>query len=55
MHAGINGTPIMPDTPASSDEKPAYHYWAFISYSSKDRAWAKWLHSALETGSNHCQ
>lgn len=25
-----------------------YQYWAFISYSSKDRAWAKWLHSVLE-------
>ncbi len=23
-------------------------YWAFISYSSKDRKWAQWLHSRLE-------
>lgn len=24
-------------------------YWAFISYSSKDRAWGQWLHKKLET------
>src|SRR5687767_10589364 len=24
-------------------------YWAFISYSHSDEAWARWLHSALET------
>ena len=28
---------------------PEYHYWAFISYSSKDAAHAKWLHRAIET------
>ena len=26
-----------------------YRYWAFISYSSRDRAWARWLHHAIET------
>lgn len=26
-----------------------YRYWAFISYSSKDQYWAKWLQNALET------
>jgi TIR domain len=26
-----------------------YHYWAFISYSHQDAAWARWLHEALET------
>ncbi|MGC8786937.1 MAG: toll/interleukin-1 receptor domain-containing protein [Anaerolineae bacterium] len=26
-----------------------YRYWAFISYSNKDRAWAKWLHRAIES------
>lgn len=26
-----------------------YRYWAFISYSSKDAAYAKWLHRAIET------
>ena len=31
--------------PASDDFK----YWAFISYSHADRAWAEWLHHALET------
>lgn len=29
-------------------KKSSYRYWAFISYSSKDRAWGKWLHSCLE-------
>ena len=24
-------------------------YWAFLSYSHSDRAWANWLHHALET------
>ena len=23
-------------------------YWAFISYSSKDKRWGKWLHTKLE-------
>ena len=26
-----------------------YRYWAFISDSRRDRAWAKWLHPAIET------
>jgi WD40 repeat protein len=26
-----------------------YKYWAFISYSHQDRAWAEWLHKSLET------
>lgn len=26
-----------------------YKYWAFISYSHQDRAWADWLHKSLET------
>ncbi len=26
-----------------------YKYWAFISYSSKDRAWAEWLSRSIET------
>ncbi len=26
-----------------------FKYWAFISYSHRDRAWAEWLHKALET------
>ncbi|MBQ4856202.1 TIR domain-containing protein [Rhodanobacter sp. B2A1Ga4] len=28
---------------------PAFRYYAFISYSHQDRAWADWLHKALET------
>lgn len=28
---------------------PAFHYFAFISYSHQDRAWADWLHKALDT------
>ncbi len=32
-----------------TDEKPSYHYWAFISYSSKDQKWASWLHKFIET------
>lgn len=26
-----------------------YQYWAFISYNSKDQAWARWIQNALET------
>jgi WD40 repeat protein len=26
-----------------------YRYWAFISYSHRDKAWGDWLHKALET------
>ncbi len=26
-----------------------YKYWAFISYSHRDQAWAEWLHKALES------
>ena len=28
---------------------PAFRYYAFISYSHRDKAWADWLHKALET------
>ena len=31
------------------DSEPGYKYWAFISYSHRDQAWASWLHEALET------
>ena len=30
-------------------EQPPPKYWAFISYSSKDRAWGDWLIKAIET------
>jgi len=26
-----------------------YRYWAFVSYSSKDKAWGRWLHRAIES------
>jgi len=39
----------MNDSTPSNEVKPHFQYWAFISYSSKDRAWAQWLHHALET------
>jgi tetratricopeptide (TPR) repeat protein len=29
--------------------KESYKYWAFISYSSKDKNWAKWIHHSIET------
>jgi eukaryotic-like serine/threonine-protein kinase len=29
-------------------DSEAYQYWAFISYSHADSAWARWLHAALE-------
>ena len=32
------------DLPTSPQKK----YWAFVSYSSKDRKWGKWLHNRLE-------
>ncbi len=28
---------------------PGFRYWAFISYSHTDTAWARWLHKSLET------
>ncbi|WP_029920669.1 toll/interleukin-1 receptor domain-containing protein [Nevskia soli] len=30
-------------------QQESYKYWAFISYSHRDQAWAEWLHKALET------
>ena len=34
---------------AHNDEEAASAYVAFISYSHRDRRWARWLHRALET------
>ncbi len=30
-------------------QSEAYKYWAFVSYSHRDQAWAEWLHRSLET------
>jgi WD40 repeat protein len=30
-------------------QEDSYKYWAFISYSHRDQAWADWVHHALET------
>jgi tetratricopeptide (TPR) repeat protein len=30
-------------------DSTSYRYWAFISYSNKDKSWARWLHRAIET------
>ena len=35
-----------PETAAACSD---YRYWAFISYSSKDKVWADWLHRAIES------
>jgi tetratricopeptide (TPR) repeat protein len=34
---------------ADATDSNRYRYWAFISYSSKDKAWADWLHRSIET------
>jgi eukaryotic-like serine/threonine-protein kinase len=34
---------------ASPSAESSYKYWAFISYSHRDKEWAQWLHTALET------
>lgn len=34
---------------ATALQQDDYKYWAFISYSHQDEAWAKWLHKSLET------
>jgi hypothetical protein len=36
-------------TAASRDHESGLKYWAFLSYSHRDEAWARWLHHALET------
>ncbi len=33
----------------SGETNPEFKYWAFISYSHRDKAWGDWLHRALET------
>jgi eukaryotic-like serine/threonine-protein kinase len=37
----------MEDT--AENDKHVKKYWAFVSYSSKDKKWGKWLHNRLES------
>ncbi|MEY2586057.1 MAG: eukaryotic-like serine/threonine-protein kinase, partial [Verrucomicrobiota bacterium] len=37
VHPGADGLP------------PGVRYWAFVSYSHRDEAWAKWVHEGIET------
>jgi hypothetical protein len=39
---------MMPDPTAAGDASRDFKYWAFISYSHRDTAWALWLHNQLE-------
>jgi hypothetical protein len=39
----------MPDVPRGNAPSSQRRYWAFISYSQRDEAWAKRLHKFLET------
>jgi len=39
----------MNETDQRLNQDEEYKYWAFISYSHHDEAWAKWLHKSLET------
>lgn len=45
----INDKEPAPPMPAPVAPDSAYKYWAFISYSHSDEAWAQWLHKELET------
>jgi hypothetical protein len=35
--------------PAADGLPPGVRYWAFVSYSHPDEAWAKWVHEGIET------
>lgn len=39
----------MDETAPPQPLAPAYKYWAFISYSHRDKQWADWLHKSIET------
>jgi WD40 repeat protein len=38
-----------PPPPKAGQDASKFQYWAFISYSSKDKSWGSWLHRAIET------
>ena len=39
----------MNKTQKVSEADGSFRYWAFISYSTKDKKWARWLHRSIET------
>jgi WD40 repeat protein len=39
----------MAPTPAETSQTQPFKYWAFISYSHRDKQWGDWLHRSLET------
>lgn len=39
----------MPETSPAQPAASAYKYWAFISYSHRDKKWGDWLHRSIET------
>jgi hypothetical protein len=45
----LRGDRAAAPAPGLSVDANDYKYWAFISYSHADEAWATWLHGALET------
>lgn len=47
--SGVDDPPPVPPAIPVPAEKDACRYWAFISYSSRDRAWGEWLHRSIET------
>lgn len=46
--AGMAPPSVPQSFPCAETDAEPYRYWAFISYSSKDKAWGSWLHGAIE-------
>ena len=42
------GYVVMSEPQPTTDESSTYRYWAFVSHSSKDAKWARWLHRSIE-------
>lgn len=49
MFAFRKGPAMRPDEQPSDAPSSSYRYWAFISYTTADRQWARWLHRNIET------
>lgn len=45
----VAGTILSPPAPPADWDEKSAKYWAFISYSHRDRKWGEWLHRELET------